>query len=156
VADTPWLIRQALRDRSIGWPSKVRHIMWQVDDYVTWASAPIVLAIGGWLPFWLAPDPTQSMLALRLPYFISGLQLIAVLGLIVPVMASYLSLPTRPAKYGPAKNLAMLLQWALEPVALIGFISLASLNAHLRLIINKPLEKFNVTRKSSAQHIQPD
>lgn len=156
VADTPWLIRQSLRDKSIGRRSRLHHILWQVDDYMTWATAPIVLAIGGWLPLWLAPDPTQSMLALRLPYFIGGLQLLAVVGLIVPVVASYLSLPPRPSKYGPAKNLMMLLQWVLEPIALIGFISLASLNAHLRLIINKPLEKFNVTRKSASQPDQPD
>lgn len=147
TADTPFIIRQALRDKKISWPNKLIHIIRQMDDYIAWSTAPIVLAIGGWLPRLIAPDPSQSVLALNLPYFISGLQALGAIGLVVPVVASLASLPPRPTRYSKLKNVMMLLQWVLEPVALIGFVALASLNAHLRLIINKPLEKFNVTEK---------
>ena len=147
TADTPWLIRQAFRDQSIGWPNKLLHIWRQLDDYITWSTAPIVLTIGGWLPLLISPHAQQSILALRLPYIISGLQVFALVALIVPVAASLFSLPPRPARYGRLKNIAMVLQWVLEPIALIFFVSASSLSAHLRLIFNKPLETFHATVK---------
>lgn len=147
TADTPFIIRQALRDKNISWSNKLIHIIRQMDDYIAWSTAPIVLAIGGWLPWLLVPDFSETYLSFNLPYIISALQLIGVVGLIVPAIASLLSLPSRPKRYSRWKNLQMVLQWLLEPVALIGFVSMASLAAHFRLIINKPLEKFNVTEK---------
>lgn len=148
TADTPWMLRQAWRDKQISWSNKIIHILRQIDDYIAWSTAPIVLAIGGWLPLLLSPHAHSSSIALHLPYVTSALQLLALIGLIGPVSASLLSLPPRPSRYGKSKNIVMVLQWALEPLALIGFISFASLNAHLRLIINKPLETFHATIKT--------
>lgn len=148
TADTPWMIRQAWRDKEISWPNKIIHILRQVDDYIAWSTAPIVLSIGGWLPLILTNQAHPSTLITSLPYITSALQLLALVGLITPITASMLSLPPRPSRYGKSKNIFMVLQWALEPLALIGFISFASLNAHLRLIFNKPLETFNATAKT--------
>lgn len=148
TSDTPWLLRQAWKDKKISWGSKFVNIGRQLDDYLAWSTAPIVLSIGGWLPRLLSPRGHVSTLALRLPLIISGLQLLAVVGLIVPVTVSLLHLPPRPKRYGRSKNIFMVLQWVLEPIALIFFISLASLDAHARLVLNKPLEKFHVTIKT--------
>ena len=148
TADTPWMVRQAWRDKQISWPNKLIHLVRQIDDYIAWSIAPIILAIGGWLPLLLSSHSQSSFIATHLPYATGALQLIALIGLIAPITASTLSLPPRPARYGWLKSVTMVLQWALEPLALIGFISLASLNAHLRLIINKPLETFHATIKT--------
>lgn len=148
TSDTPWLLRQAWRDHSIGWPNKLVHIMRQIDDYMTWSTAPIILAVGGWLPLWLSPHPTASIMAYRLPYIIGALQLVAFVGLVTPALASLLTLPPRPPHQHRRKLVAMVLQWLLEPVALLAFITPASLSAHLRLIFNRPLETFYVTTKT--------
>lgn len=147
TADTPWLIREAIKDKSISLPNKLINIVRQMDDYIAWSTAPLILSIGGWLPLILSPNSNQFLI-IRLPYLISGLQIIALIGCIIPVTANLLNLPTRPKRYGVSRNITMLVQWLLEPVALIGFISLASLDAHRRLIFNRPLETFETTAKT--------
>ncbi|MHB1864756.1 MAG: glycosyltransferase family protein [Candidatus Saccharimonadales bacterium] len=147
TADTPWLIRQAFKDKDIPWSNKLIHILRQYDDYIAWSTAPIILSIGGWLPRLLSPESSQVIAAVTLPYIISGIQLFALVGLIVPVALSVWSLPPRPANHGLMKSLSMVLQWVLEPIALVFFISLSSLNAHFRLIVNKPLERWDITAK---------
>ncbi len=147
VADTPWLLRQAWRDKSIPLGNRLIHIVRQFDDYIAWSTAPIILSIGCWLPLLLSPNPHHLLLVNRLPYIISGLQLLTLIGFIFPAVANLVNLPPRPDRYSRFKNIFMILQWFLEPIALIAFISLASLNAHARLIINKPLETFHATTK---------
>lgn len=147
VADTPWLLRQAWRDKSIPLGNRLIHIVRQFDDYIAWSTAPLILSIGCWLPLLLSPNPHHLLLVKRLPYLISGLQLLALIGFIFPAAANLVNLPPRPDRYSRFKNIFMVLQWLLEPIALIAFISLASLNAHARLIINKPLETFHATTK---------
>ncbi len=148
ASDTPWLLREAWKDKQIKWSNKLVNIFRQFDDYLAWSTAPIVLSIGGWLPMLLSPRGRVSTLATQLPYIIGGIQLLAAVGLIIPVVISLMHLPPRPSRYGRKKNILMILQWFLEPIALIFFISLASLDAHARLVYNKPLEKFHVTEKN--------
>lgn len=148
TADTPWLIRQALKDDSISWRNKLIHIYRQLDDYVAWSTAPLILTIGGWLPLLLLPGASSSIVALKLPIILSALQAIALIGLIAPIVATLKHLPPRPKRYTRFRSLMMVVQWALEPIALIAFIALASLNAHLRLIMNRPLETFDTTEKT--------
>lgn len=149
TADTPFVIRQALRERHIGRWNKTVHIARQMDDYLSWATTPLVLAIGAWLPWVVeATRPGgHSPLAFKLFHVIIGLQLLALADLVIAIVIYLKLLPPRPPRYGRLRWIAMVLQWALEPITLIFFVSLASLIAHGRLIIGKPLEEFHVTSK---------
>lgn len=150
TADTPFIIRQAWGDRRIGWWNKTVHIARQVDDYFSWSTTPLVLAIGAWLP-WIveATRPAgHSSLAFGLFHVIVSLQLLALGDLLIAITIYCALLPARPARYSSFRSVMMVVQWVLEPVTLICFVSLASLVAHVRLVLNKPLKEFHVTTKT--------
>src|SRR5262249_34460184 len=151
ASDTPYVIRQAMLDRRISWPNKLTHIFRQIDDYLTWATAPIILSIGGWLPYLLQPTPHRLILADAMLRTFNIMQFLAIVWLVVAIYVYFALLPPRPAHVGPVRSVSMMLQWLLEPVALVSFISIVSLMAHGRLVLGKPLEKFNVTAKTTAQ-----
>jgi cytochrome b561 len=149
TADTPYLMLQALSHKNIGWTNKLVHIYRQVDDYISWATTPLILAIGAWLPWLLRNDVSGSTdLAFKLFHVIVGLQLLAFGDLLIGISIYKALLPKRPNKYSFTRSLAMILQWILEPILLVIFISGTSLSAHFRLIIGKKLEVFHATSKT--------
>lgn len=147
VADTPYVIRRAMHEPEIPLSNRLIHIFRQLEGYFSWAVAPIVLAVGGWLPLFLYADATESALALQLPTIVSYIQTGALLGLLAPIISTMISLPPRPRRYRRHHSVLMVLQWALVPVALIAFGSHAALNAQTRLLFGKYLSDFNVTEK---------
>lgn len=154
VVDTPYLIRRSFHEPGIPWPNKIIHIGRQLEGYFSWAVAPIMLAMGGWLPLLLHAEADQSVLAIQLPTIASWIQTGALLGLLAPIISTMLSLPPRPRRYSIRRSVGMVLQWALVPIALIGFGSHAALNAQTRLLLGKYLGSFNVTEKKRVE--RPD
>lgn len=147
VVDTPYLIRRSFHSPDIPWSSKLIHIFRQIEGYFSWAVAPVILAIGGWLPLLLYAEADRSMLAIQLPTIASYIQTGALIGLLAPIISTMLSLPPRPERYSRRRSVMMVFQWILVPIALIGFGSHAALNAQTRLLFGKYLGSFNVTEK---------
>lgn len=147
VVDTPYVLRRSFHEKDIPLSSRIAHNARQIEGYLSWVVAPIILAIGGWLPLLINVESSDSILAVQLPTIVSLIQTGALLGLLAPVTASLMSLPPRPHRYGPFRSLMMVLQWAFVPLTLIVFGSFAALNAQTRLLFGKYLESFNVTEK---------
>ncbi len=148
TSDTPYMLRGVLKDKQISLASKLVHAYRQVDDYMAWATTPLALGVGAWLP-WLLRNHVggSSDLAFKLFHVVIIMQVLAFVDLLVAVSVSIGLLPKRPEKYTLKRSLAMILQWALEPFILIFFVSGPSLIAHIRLILGKQLKEFNATTK---------
>lgn len=147
VSDTPFVLVQAFRDRAIPWPKKIVQIFRQIEGYFSWAVAPILLAVGGWIPLIASAFGSQDIQVHLLPTLTGNIMTITLLGLLGPIVASIKSLPPKPQRYGWPRQVMMFLQWFLVPVSLIGFGSFAALNAQTRLMFGKYLETFDVTEK---------
>ncbi|MEX0668118.1 MAG: glycosyltransferase family 2 protein [Candidatus Saccharimonadales bacterium] len=147
VADTPFVIRESWHAKDIPAWTRIISCTRQVEGYFSWVVAPIILAVGGWLPLIINTQASESVLAIQLPTVISWILTGALLGLIGPIVTNIMSMPPKPARYSRWRSLMMVLQWALVPVTLIVFGSLAALNAQVRLLFGRYLESFNVTEK---------
>ncbi|MEX0748540.1 MAG: hypothetical protein WD467_00485 [Candidatus Saccharimonadales bacterium] len=147
VADTPFVLRRSFHEPEIPLSSRIVHNFRQIEGYLSWVVAPIILAGGGWLPLLINVEASDSILAVQLPTIVSLIQTGALIGLLAPIASSLMSLPPRPDRYGPLRSVMMVLQWAFVPVTLIVFGSMAALNAQTRLLFGKYLEAFNVTEK---------
>lgn len=147
TADTPYIIRQAVRQRNIGWRNKIVHIGRQIDDYLAWSTTPLVLAIGAWLPWIVESRHGHSALAFKLFHTIVGLQILALGDLLIAIIIYLALLPPRPRRYGRVRSLMMVLQWVLEPLTLIMYVSVPSLVAHARLVMGVHPKEFDVTAK---------
>lgn len=121
--------------------------------HVTNATIAIIIAVGGWIPLLINPDAAQSVSAHQLPNVVSGVQTIAMIGLMITIFVSFKMLPRRPARYKRHRNIFMLLQWVLMPVTAIGYNALSALNAQTRLMFGLYLDKFDVTEKYTATQV---
>ncbi|OYX42064.1 hypothetical protein B7Y94_04160 [Candidatus Saccharibacteria bacterium 32-49-12] len=130
------------------WPAFVWFVR-ALDGYVTAASVSIIVAFGGWVPLFINSEAYNNVVAHQLPDAISVIQRIALIGLLVMVFLALKMLPPRPARYKRHRNIFMVLQWVLMPVAAIVYLSFAALNAQARLFAGKYLTKFDVTTKAT-------
>lgn len=118
-----------------------------IDGHVTLAAVAPIVAFGGWVPL-IMNYQSRNLLAYNLPGVVSGIQLVASLGLIITILFSMKMLPKRPARYKKGKTFVMLLQWVLMPVVSIAYSSCAAFYSQTRLMFGKYMEKFDVTDKA--------
>lgn len=116
-----------------------------LEGHVTWATGTILVFGAAFIPSFFHP---QSFAAHELPLIVSRIQQIGILGLIASVYVCLVTLPPRPARYKRHRSILMVLQWAVAPVAAIGFASLAAFNSQTRLMFKRYLSRFDVTEKA--------
>jgi len=75
---------------------------------------------------------------------------LAMFGMIVSGILSFLMLPPKPKNSNSFKSLSIVLQWLLLPITLIFFGAFPALDAQTRLILGKHLE-FWPTEKDSVR-----
>lgn len=119
-----------------------------IEGHVSWATAPLLLLLGAFVPLYLSPQADSSLIANQLPIIASRIQTVAMVGLFVSIYLSIRLLPPKPARYKKHKNVFMILQWVLLPVTTILYSSFAAINSQTRLIFGKYLGKFDVTEKA--------
>ncbi|HYG84251.1 MAG TPA: glycosyltransferase family 2 protein [Verrucomicrobiae bacterium] len=128
-------------------PSLAR-FMRLLDGHVTWASVPVIVAFGAWVPLFLNHEAARSIIAHELPVIVSRIQQFALIGLFVTVFWSLRMLPPRPARYKRRRTIFMVLQWLLMPITAICYSAATGFYSQTRLLFGKYLDKFDVTDKA--------
>jgi cellulose synthase/poly-beta-1,6-N-acetylglucosamine synthase-like glycosyltransferase len=129
------------------WRRKLYYLWNQIEGMYTWATAPILIFVLGYLPLWLAPAPVKATAFYQnAPHTLEALMTLSMVGVLVSALLSFGLLPPRPVKIRRAKFAFMLLQWALVPFTFILFGSIPAVDAQTRLMLGKYLG-FNITDK---------
>lgn len=147
ISDFPYVVRQAIKNPRIRLRSKLLQIFRLFEGHFSWATAALIISFVAWLPLLLNQEFSNQILAHQLPIIASRLMNISMVGLIITVAISMISLPPRPARYGRHRNIVMVFQWALLPLTGIIFGSFAAIDSQTRLMFGRYLE-FYVTDKS--------
>lgn len=116
-----------------------------VEGHVSWATAPLILALAAFIPSKINPD---NFAAIQLPLIASRIQTIALAGILVTLFLSLKMLPPKPRRYKSHRTLFMVFQWVLLPFTTIGFNSLSALYSQTRLMLGRYLGTFDVTDKA--------
>ena len=127
-----------------------RHKVWAkfgrlLEGHVSWATASLLLLLGGLVPFFLNP---QSYIANQLPQIASRLQTVATIGILITLYLSIRTLPPKPERYKRRRTLWMVLQWVYLPITAILFGAFAAIYSQTRLAIGWYIGKFDVTEKA--------
>ncbi|MFA7286547.1 MAG: glycosyltransferase family 2 protein [Patescibacteria group bacterium] len=127
---------------------KKLYYLWNLGEGMyTWATAPILITVLGYLPLYLAPlNIAEVALTQNAPALLELLLRLAMVGIFVSGILGMSLLPPRPNTVPANRYLIMILQWALLPFTLILFGSLPAIDAQTRLLLGKHLG-FNVTHK---------
>lgn len=149
ASDIPYVATRVLgKNRTVPFWDGLAKLARLIDGHVSWATTPILLAFSAWIPLFIAPEASLSIVAQRLPDFASTLQTIALIGLFINIFLAMKMLPPRPERYKRRRNLWMLLQWVLMPVTAIIYGSSSAVNSQMRLLLGRYLDKFDVTDKT--------
>lgn len=124
---------------------KLRYLFFHMEGMYTWATAPVLIFLMGWLPLLLArQDPT--LLVQAAPGTLALIMRFATLGVILTAILSMIVLPSRPRTVGWWGWVVMLLQWILLPVTFMIFGAFPAIDAQTRLMCGRYLG-FQVTKK---------
>ncbi|HBL39627.1 TPA: hypothetical protein DDZ10_03055 [Candidatus Uhrbacteria bacterium] len=133
------------RSKGISLWTKARYWFKHLEGMYTWATAPILIFLMGWLPLNLAgSDP--SVLVQGAQQTLSWIMGFAMIGIVATGVLSMFVLPVRPHTVKRYNWLIMAAQWALLPVTILLFSALPAIDAQTRLMFGKYLG-FQVTKK---------
>ncbi len=117
-----------------------------VEGMYTWATAPILIFVLGYLPFMTTGGSTNILIS-NSPFTLERMMQIATIGVFATGFMSFLFLPKRPEEISKRNWLIMLLQWGLMPVTFVLFGAFPAIDAQTRFMLGKYLG-FNVTKKT--------
>lgn len=147
VENFPYIVWHFWPDERMPIAKKMRHLWNQLEGVYSWATAPILIFIMGYLPLSLLnPADQTTVLAQTAPFALQYLMWAGMLGLIFSAAFSSFLMPKRPTHkpwwwYG-----AIVLQWVLFPLSMILFGSIPATDAQTRLMLGKYIG-FKVTTK---------
>lgn len=147
IENFPVTMRALWPDPLVKIGTKLRVTFEMLEGHYSWATTSFILTFLGWLPIMLGGDAfRESVLAHNLPFVTKTLLTVGMMGLLVSIPMSLLSLPPRPKRYHWTRSSFMLFQWVLIPV--VGFLSaIPALDSQTRLLFGKYFGEFWVTEK---------
>lgn len=148
VENFPFMVWNFSADRIIPFGKKMKYIWNQLEGVFSWATAPILIFILGWLPINVATRRGSTLLIVQsTPYVLQDLMIMAMVGLVAAAVLSTLIAPPPPKGKGWLWFFPMILQWILFPLTMVLFGSIPATDAQTRLMFGKYLG-FWVTEKT--------
>ena len=145
VEHLPVMIEAFRQDKQMPLRKKIRYIFNHIEGMYTWATAPILIFLLGWLPLWVAKGQDLALVH-SAPFTLEWLMRLAMLGVFISGILSFTLLPARPKSIRASTWFIMFLQWLLLPITFILFGAFPAIDAQTRLMLGKYLG-FNVTKK---------
>ncbi|HQB85065.1 MAG TPA: glycosyltransferase family 2 protein [Candidatus Pacearchaeota archaeon] len=138
VENVPYFIFGFIKNKKIPMSKKISMLIEMIEGRVSWAVAPTLIFLLGWLPFFLGKEEfSETVASHSLPLVLSRILTFAMIGLIGSAYLSILLLPPRPLEYSRSKVLVFLFQWVLVPFTMIFFSALPALDAQTRFMLGK-------------------
>lgn len=148
IENFPVIMRAISPNKKITFRRKSYVAFEMLEGHWSWATAPLILAVLGWLPLIFGgAEFNESVLAHNLPFITRTLMTIAMGGLLVSVSLSFFLLPERPAKYSRKRYIYMFLQWFLVPIIAPLLGAMPAIDSQTRILIKKYFTEFWVTEK---------
>ena len=142
----PYLCLELPKHKEISFWSRFVQLGRAFEAHYSWATASLLIAFSGWLPFALNPWFKSTALAYNLPRLARYLLGLTWIGILVSTYVSIRLLPERPASANWFKKLTMYIQWVLVPISAIFFGSIPAIDAQTKLMLGKKM-KFETTKK---------
>lgn len=136
-----------LKNPRIPLGKKVKRGTKMIVGFWNWATSSFLLLSLGWLPVVVGSETfRQTVLAFNLPRWTSTLMRIAMIGLLINGILTFMLMPPRPKGTSRWVYVSIGLQWLLLPISFILFGAVPALDAQTKMLRGKYLG-FWVTKK---------
>lgn len=140
VEHFPYLVVNFQSNQKIPFKKRVSVLWVLTEGMYTWATAPVLIFILGWLPLNVASWTGRNEAVFQnAPHALQWIMTLAMLGVFASAVLSLPLLPSRPAHKNPYLFAVMLLQWMLLPLTFILFGAMPAIEAQTRLMIGRRL-----------------
>lgn len=147
VEHFPYLINRFWGNKRFPLKKKIYYIWTLMEGMYTWATAPLLIFMLGYLPLWLAPESLRSSVVYQnTPHTLEMLMTFSMMGVFASAIVSFGLLPPRPSHKKRRMKVMMFLQWALVPFTFVIFGAFPAIDAQTRLMLGKYMG-FNITEK---------
>jgi len=147
VADIPYFLFAFLKNKRIPFKKKLSLSVELIEGHFSWAAAPIMIFLLGWLPLVLGGGEfSETIMSYNLPKIISRVMTLAMMGLVSSIYLSFVLLPPKPPEYGRWRYVVFALSWMFFPFMMIFFGSFPAIDAQTRLMLGRYMG-FWVTEK---------
>ncbi|PIR97170.1 MAG: hypothetical protein COT91_02800 [Candidatus Doudnabacteria bacterium CG10_big_fil_rev_8_21_14_0_10_41_10] len=147
VTDVPYVMYGFVKNKMIPTWKKILYFYQMMEGYYFWSTAPIIIAILGWLPLLLGGARFDNrVFASNLGLFTGAIMTFAASFLVISVVVYFIFLPKRPSHRSKFDSVIMGLQWIISPFTSIFFTAIPAVDAYTRLMLGKYME-FWVTPK---------
>ena len=145
----PYMMMTLFKDKTIPFRVRFAWVFKQVEGGYSWVTAPFLIFVLGYLPFWFAPEELRSFAIFQnTPFTLQWLRRVAMSGMFASAGLALTLLPPPPKHYSkPYAYLIAIAQWALLPITYTIFGALPALDAMTRLMLNRGRLGFNVSPK---------
>jgi len=151
ASDIAYFANQAFfKPNNIPLHKRISKFLRLMEGHLSWSTAPLILLLAAYPLFFFhtSSAPPIGFLANELPQTASGLQRIAMVGIIISLFLSMRSLPPKPERYKRHRTIWMVIQWVYLPITSIIYSSFAAIYAQYRLATGRYLG-FIVTEKAT-------
>lgn len=147
VEHLPYMLEKFKEHPDLPRRKKVKFLFNHIEGMFTWATAPMLIFMLGYLPFFVSGNAPTALIA-NSPFTLERMMQVATIGVFATGVMSFLFLPKKPGDLGSHNWLVMVLQWALLPVTFIVFGAFPAIDAQTRFMLGKYLG-FDVTEKKT-------
>jgi len=138
VGDIPYFLFAFFKNKKISLKKKISRGFELIEGHWSWAVAPIMIFLLGWLPTILGgTEFSHSLISYNLPKITSRIMTLAMIGLIGSIHFSLLLLPPKPKDNGRFKYFMFVLGWFLVPLTMVFFSAFPALDAQTRWVLGK-------------------
>jgi cellulose synthase/poly-beta-1,6-N-acetylglucosamine synthase-like glycosyltransferase len=138
VEHFPYMVMNFLKHHEIPWKKRVGALWLQLEGMYTWATAPTLIFVLGWLPMLVARQTGQNQALIQnAPRTLDVILTLAMIGVFSSAILSLPLLPERPPKRSPWSWIVMFLQWGLLPFTFVIFGAIPAIDAQTRLALGK-------------------
>ncbi|MBX4197437.1 hypothetical protein KW801_02680 [Candidatus Saccharibacteria bacterium] len=150
VSDVAYFANQAFfKINNIPLHKRLSKFLRLLEGHLSWSTAPLILLLAAYPVFFFhTSSPTFGYLANELPQVASGLQRVAMVGILVSLFLSMRALPPKPERYKRHRTIWMVVQWVYLPITSIIYSSFAAIYSQTRLMFGRYLG-FIVTEKAT-------